>query len=106
MNKEEKEARLENHEKYYNLVEKLRDLSLNAIDDVLSVDDVISALGRVKTEFMQQQVLVEIEQSMKDSEEEELELEGIPTQIDIETGMPFMKSTELMEEAKRSIMNN
>ena len=53
MNKEEKEARLKNHEKYYNLVEKLRYLSLDAIDDVLSVDDAISALDRVKTELIQ-----------------------------------------------------
>ena len=104
----EKEVRLKNHEQYYALVDKIREMSLDAICNVLSVEDVISALDRIKVEFIQQQVIVEIEQSMKgsDEEEEELEVEGIPIQPDIKAGVPFMNPTELMEEVKRDMVNN
>lgn len=111
MNKEEKElekeVRLKNHEQYYALVDKIRDTALDTIDDVLLVGDIVSALDRVKVELLQQQVIVEIEQSLKDSdeEEEELEVEGVP-QIDIQTGVPLVTSTELMEEVKRGMVNN
>lgn len=57
----EKEVRLKNHEQYYVLVDKIREVSLDAIDDVLSVEDIISVLDRVKVELLQQQVIVEIE---------------------------------------------
>lgn len=41
-----------------------------------------------------------------DEEEEELEVEGIPVQSDIKSGMSFVNPTELMEEVKRSMVNN
>lgn len=108
MDKEEKEMRLENHKNYWDLVDKIREMSLDALDD-LSPDDVISVLDRVKIVLIQQQVIVEMEDAQKqgDIEEEESETEeGIPPQVDIKVGMPFVNPTELMEEATKGLVNN
>lgn len=108
MNKEEKEIRLKNREEYYALIDKIRDTALDAIGDVLSVEDIVSVLDRVKVGLLQQQVIAEIEQSLKgsDEEEEELEVEGIPIQPDIKARVPFANPTELVEEMKGSLLNN
>lgn len=108
MNKEEREIRLKNHGEYYALIDKIREVSLDAIDDVLSVEDIISVLDRIKTELVQEQVIVEIEQSMKGSEEEEeeLEIEEMSIQGNVKAGVPFVSPTEMMEEIKGGLLNN
>ena len=116
MNKKEKENRLAEHISYYDLIDKIRDMSYNALDD-LSVDSVISALDRIKTELIQQQVVVEIEDSQKQAEsseidnnsDEESEIEGdivLPSQVNIKAGSPFVNLSELKEGMEKGMLNN
>jgi len=109
MDEIEDNLRLKNHEEYYKLVDKIRDVTLDAISDALSLEDIISALDRVKVEFIQHQVITEMEQLEDNSEEEggdELGIDGIPEHMDIKTGMGFVNPVELAEEMRRSIINN
>lgn len=69
MDEKEKEERLEDHVKYWNLVDKIRDISLDAVED-LSVGDIISVLDRIKTELLQQEVIILIEEGMKENTED------------------------------------
>lgn len=112
MDKKEKEMRLKNHENYWDLVDKIREMSLDALDD-LSPDDIISVLDRVKVVLIQQQVILEIEDSQKQSESEtEDDSEDgdeepvIPLSVGVKSEMPFVNPMELMEEAKRGMLNN
>jgi len=70
MNQEEKEERAKNHKNYWDTVDKIRDVSLKALDD-LCVSDVLSALDRIKTELLQQDVLVMMKETMENGEEGE-----------------------------------
>ena len=83
MDKKEREARLAEHISYYDLIDKIRDMSLDALDD-LSVDSIISALDRIKVEMIQQQVIVEIEDAQKQSKTEQNEVEQ--SEIDDDSG--------------------
>ena len=111
MDKKEREMRLENHENYWNLVDKIREMSLDALDD-LSVDDIISALDRVKVVLIQQQVILEIEDSRKQSEAEQSEVDDnsedeepvIP--IPLKAEIPFVNPMVQVEEVKRGMINN
>ena len=112
MDKKEREIRLTEHISYYDLIDKLRNMSLDALDD-LSVDSVISALDRIKTELIQNQVIVEIENSQKqseinnDSEEEsEVESEISPPQAELKVESPFVNATELIEQMNIGRVNN
>lgn len=120
MKKEEKEARLAEHVAYYDLIDKLRDMYIDALDD-LSVDSIISALDRIKVEMIQQQVIVEIEDSQKQKQnkieqseidndsEEESEVEGdvvLPPHTDIKAGSPFVNLSELEEGMRKGMLNN
>ena len=111
MNKKEREERLAEHIKYYELVDKIREISLDALDD-LSVDSMISALDRIKTEFIQQQVIVEIEDAQKQSEGDGSEVEegvesGItPPQAELKAESPFVNPVELIEQMNRGRANN
>lgn len=112
MDKKEKEARLQNHEDYWNLVDKLREMSLDALDD-LSVDDIISVLDRVKVLLIQQQIMIKIEDSQKqnevDVEEEESEIESdivLPPHTEIKAGTPFVNLSELEEGMRKGMLNN
>lgn len=110
MDKKEKEERLENHEKYWNLVDKINDISLDAIDD-LSVSDVISVLDRVKVTLMQQGVLMEVEQTQKQNEVEEedgseVESEITPPQAELKVESPFVNPIELIEQMDKGRVNN
>lgn len=109
--KEEKEARLRNYEEYWNLVDKIRDISLDALNDEFSVSDMLSALDRVKTELLQQEVIVIMEDAQKQSEvdvEEESEIEGdvVPPHTDIKAGTPFVNLFELEEGMRKGMLNN
>ena len=118
MKKEEKEYRLRNYEEYWDLVDKLRDISLDALNDEFSVSDMISALDRVKVELLQLQVIVEIEDSQKQSEAEQGEIDdGSKEKSEIESGMtppqaelkvesPFVNPTELIEQMNIGRVNN
>lgn len=106
MDKKEKEARLEEHINYWNLVDKLRDVSLNALDN-LSVSDVISALDRIKTELTQQEAIMIIEEGMKGEEGDESEESDapVPHQVDLQTTMPMVDPAELLNEIKKAVNN-
>lgn len=112
MKKEEKEMRLRNHEEYWSLVDKIREISLDALNDEFSVSDMLSALDRVKTELLQQEVLVIIEDAQKQSEvdaEEESEIEGdvvLPPHADIKAETPFVNLSELEEGMRKGMLNN
>ena len=114
MKKEEKEARLRNYEEYWNLVDKIRDISLDALNDEFSVSDMLSALDRVKTELLQQEVIVIMEDAQKQSEinndsEEEAEIESdvvLPPHADIKAGIPFVNLSELSEGMEKGMLNN
>lgn len=116
MDKKEKEMRLAEHISYYDLIDKLRDMSLDALDD-LSVDSVISALDRIKTELIQNQVIVEIEDSQKQSETEQSEVDNDSEELEVESGMlpsqaelkvesPFVNPIELIEQMDKGRVNN
>lgn len=112
MKKEEKEMRLRNYEEYWNLVDKIRDISLDALNDEFSVSDMLSALDRVKTELLQQEVIVIMEDAQKQSEvdvEEESEIEGdvvLPPHTDIKAGTLFVNLSELEEGMRKGMLNN
>ena len=106
MSKKERKMRLENHKSYWDLADTIRDTSLNALSESLSVDDVISVLDRVKTELIQREVVVEIEGQMQestddDSEDDDMSVE-IP-QVGIKTPVPLVDPTGLAEEATRGM---
>ena len=118
MKKEEKERRLRNYEEYWNLVDKLRDISLDALNDEFSVSDMISALDRVKVELLHMRVIVEIEDSQKqskveqseedDGSEEESEIESgmAPPQAELKVESPFVNLSELEEGMRKGMLNN
>lgn len=69
MNKEEKEAIVNEYTKYWTLVDRVRDAVMDALDE-LSISDVISVLDRVKTELIQQETMVVMEEGMQSGAEE------------------------------------
>ena len=104
--KAEREARLQNHFKYWDWVDKIRDMSLDALDDI-SVSDIISVLDRVKVELLQREVIVALQEEMKEDSEEEQEDEPeiSGTQLDLKNMIPMVGSG-IMEEAKGGIISN
>lgn len=106
MNKKEKEGRLEAHINYWELVDKLRDVSLEALDNV-SVGDIISALDRIKVELLQQEVLVMIEEASTGGGEGEESEEGTvtPPQVDLQATMPLVDPAELSNALRRAVNN-
>jgi len=106
MNQEEKEERIKNHKNYWDTVDKIREVSLEALDN-LCVGDMISALDRIKTELMQQDVLVMMEEVLERSGEGEESEEDVAVhpQIDIQTTMPLVNPAELQNAVRRA-MNN
>lgn len=107
MDKKEKKARIENHIRYWDLTDKIKEMSLNAICSELSVDDVISVLDRVKTILLQQEVIVMMEETQNetegddDSEDNDIAV-GQP-QVDIKTPVPLVDPSSLAEEATRGL---
>ena len=112
MDKKEREMRLAEHKEYYELVDKIREISLDALGDVLSVSDILSALDRVKTELLQQEVIVIMEDAQKQNEidgDEESEVKGdvvLPPHADIKAGTPFVNLSELEEGMRKGMLNN
>ncbi|MCK4526196.1 hypothetical protein KAW18_02395 [candidate division WOR-3 bacterium] len=70
MDKKERKMRLENHVAYFDLVDTIKEMSLNALDQNLSVSDIISVLDRVKVVLLQQEVMVIMDET-KNSESDE-----------------------------------
>ena len=91
MNKEEKEAIVEVYVNYWTLAENIRSIVLDAID-ALPITDVISVLDRVKTELIQQETVLSIDEEMQSGEEEETESKPISpdaikgTEVDTKVG--------------------
>lgn len=69
MNKEEKEAVIDEYTKYWTLVQEIRDAVLVAVND-LPLTDIISVLDRVKTELVQQGAMIALEEEMQSEEAE------------------------------------
>lgn len=69
MDKKEKEMRLENHVAYFDLVDTIKEMSLNALDQNLSVSDIVSVLDRVKVVLLQQEVMVIMEETQDETDE-------------------------------------
>jgi len=110
MKKEEKENRLQNHIKYWELEGKIWDISIDALDD-LSASDVISVLDRVKTNLLQQEAVVMVEEQMKANAEEEYENEEEAPealQSDIKAATPLVTLTNFddISEEMRLRLNN
>ena len=117
MNKKERENRLAEQVEYWELADKIRDISLDALSDMLSVGDVISVLDRIKVELLQQEVIIIIEDSQKqaasseidNNSDEESEIEGdmvLPSQANIKAGSPFVNLSELKEGMEKGMLNN
>ena len=113
MNKKEKEARIRNHQCYWDLADIIREISLNALCENLSTDDVISVLDRIKTELVQRAVVVELEEQMQNEQEEEAEtevesgpdLQQMVQQVDAKTTVPLTSPIEMMNNVGRDINN-
>lgn len=108
MNKKEKEARIRNHQCYWNLVDEIKEMSLNAISDDLSVDDVISVLDRVRTILVQQEVIVTMEETQNESDDDpDDNIKEIAIGVPQEglASVPSVDPVELMEEATRGMYN-
>lgn len=103
--KEERENRIQNHINYWNFVEKINNDALDALDN-LSVDDIISALDRVKTTMIQQQVIVEITELQQEAESEPEEEEiGEHPNVELKSTMPMIDPAGLLKEIK-GVINN
>ena len=76
MNKEEKEAIVEVYVNYWTLAEKVRDIVIDALD-ALPIGDAISVLDRVKTELIQQEAILSMDEEMQSGQDEESESEPI-----------------------------
>ena len=109
MEKKEKEDRIRNHTCYWELVDALKEMSLDALCSDLSVDDVISALDRTKVHLLQQEVIVTIEDAQNetdgDDEPEENDMSIEIPQVGIKTPVPLVDPTGLAEEATRGMYN-
>ena len=109
MDKKEKSARLKNHVAYFGFADLIRETSLNAIGNDLSVSDVISVLDRIKVELLQQEVIVTIEETQNDPDEEQEDDDikemaiGVPQEG--LASVPSVDPTKLMEEATRGMYN-
>ncbi len=76
MNKEEKEAVITEYTNYWTLVNSVRDIVLDALD-ALPIGDAISVLDRVKTELIQQEMILSMDGEMQSEQDEESESEPI-----------------------------
>lgn len=108
MDKKERKMRLGNHVAYFNLVDTIKEMSLNALDQNLSVSDIISVLDRVKVVLLQQEVMVIMEETNNSESDEESEDDdaremviGVPQ--DGITSVPSGDSGKLTEEATRGM---
>ena len=104
MNKKEKEARIRNHTCYWNLVDEIKEMSLNALSENLSVDDIISVLDRVRTILVQQEVIVTMEEAHNESDDEQEDDVAVGSQqAELKTLVPSVDPVKLMEEATRGM---
>lgn len=98
MNKEEKEAIVEVYVNYWILAEKVRDTVVDALDK-LPIGDVISVLDRVKTELIQQETILSMDEEMQ-SELEEESGEDVANHDIIKDTLPDAKVEALLENIK------
>ena len=112
MKKEEREKRLDNHIKYWDLEGKIWDISIDALDD-LSASDVISVLDRVKTNLLQQEAVVMVEEQIKacaeeesDEEEEEEAPKALQPDIKAATSLVTLTSIDNISDEMRLRLNN
>jgi len=111
MKKEEREKRLDNHIKYWNLEGKIWNISIGALDD-LSASDVISVLDRVKTNLLQQEAVVMVEEQIKaDAEEESNDEEeeapkALQPDIKAATSLVTLTSIDNISDEMRLRLNN
>ena len=104
MEKKEREMRIRNHMRYWSLVDEVRDMSLNALCDDLSVSDVISVLDRIKTELLQQEVIITMEETQNEPEEESEDSNVVEhPQTDIKASVSLVDPTALIEEKIRGL---
>ena len=105
MNKKEKEARVRNHTCYWELIDALKEMSLDALCSDLSVDDVISALDRTKVHLLQQDVIVTIEDAQNETDEEESGDDVAVGQLQegLKTPVPLVDPSGLAEEATKGM---
>lgn len=91
MNKEEKEAIVKVYVNYWTLAENIRSIVLDAIE-ALPITDVISVLDRVKTELIQQETVLSMDEEMQSGLEEETDGKPISpdaikgTEVDAKVG--------------------
>ena len=114
MDKKERKMRLENHIPYFDLVDTIREMSLNALDQNLSVSDIISVLDRVKVVLLQQEVMVIMEETNSSDSDEESDDDPDDNNIkEIAIGVPqeglasvpLVDPSGLAEEATRGMYN-
>ena len=109
MNKKEKEMRLENHIAYFDLVDTIKEISLDALDQNLSVSDIISVLDRVKVVLVQQEIMVimegeaNISESDEESEDDGTKEMAIGVPQEGLALVPPVDPVKLMEEATRGM---
>lgn len=99
MNKQEKEEIIEEYTNYWILVERIRDLVLNAVK-VVPLVDVISILDRVKTELVQHGALIALEEDMQSESEESVEENESIKQDVVKQGVQDAKVEALLENIK------
>ena len=95
LTKEEKEAIVKEYIQYWALVERIRDVVMSGLDEV-SISDVISVLDRVKTELIQQETLVAMDEEMQAGAEETAENESVSPAV-VERVVPDVKAGMLLK---------
>ena len=111
MNKKERKMRIENHVAYFDLVDTIKEMSLNALDQNLSVSDIISVLDRVKVVLLQQEVMVIMDETNNSESDEESDDDPDDDIKEMAIGVPQEglalvppgDSVKLMEEATRGM---